>query len=583
MIMAFYEPLPRSSERLWIRLLEIEPASHPGDALQATLATYDLKNPYAIDYDALSYCWGKPGGSESITINGEEFAITQSLASALRQLRALDDDQRTLTAGPARKLWVDAVCINQSHNAEKSHQVGVMRDIYANARRVFSWLGDVDKHSHLAFDTLRRFTSVGAREALGIASSLLTEAKERRAAIKCFTQLPYFFRMWIVQEVVAAKEVVLFWGPHTIGFDAACEAMERITGSNFYPFSTETANISYVRRWRQAYHARDLKNPGDADVLDLRLFVDTRGRTATDPRDKIYSLCGITGKTIAAGIRVDYDEPVRKVYTDFSKHVLRTRPDLQLLSAVMVKHTASCSYGLPSYVPDWMQPRYGGGFLQRYFRFKPTHLFRASGDTKPRVTIGEGGGNDAITVEGFRFDTISRVIPVKSLLPRGELCSTEVTEAVLYNLADDAISTATYPPTAEPAWMAYLSKQTNSCSVHRLRLERAIGLLARRLPSPKPAASKERGIPIRRRNRNKMEEMEGKDGIAYGANRDSHRRPQPLIASNQRRLPVRILLPLLRLRLAASKPHSFEPTGIILGRNRQDRRDRRGRQGFVRD
>ncbi|KAK4233654.1 HET-domain-containing protein [Achaetomium macrosporum] len=456
--MAFYKQLPLSSERPCFRLLEIEPASRPGDALRATAATYDLNNPCEIDYDALSYCWGKPGGTEVVTINGEEFPVMQSLAGALRQFRALQDDQQKLASMAGRKLWVDAVCISQGDNAEKSHQVALMRDIYANARRVFSWLGDADQHSHLAFDTLRRFSSVNAREAADVASLLLDEAEERRAAIQRFIRLPYFFRMWIVQEVVAAKEVTLFWGPHAIDVDAACAAMERITGSGFYPFSPETANISYVRRWRQAYHARGLSP--DGEELDLRLFLDTRDRTATDPRDKIYSLRGITRERIAAGIQIDYDDPIRKVYTDFSKHLLRTRPDLQILSAVIIRHAASSSYDLPSYVPDWMQPKYGGGILQRYYRFKPTHLFRASGDTKPRITIADNDQNDAVTVEGFRFDTISRVIPIKSMLTRGEGSRMTVTEAVLYKLAEDAISTAAYPHTGEPAWMAYFRTLT---------------------------------------------------------------------------------------------------------------------------
>ncbi len=34
-----------------------------------------------------------------------------------------------------RKLWADAICINQSDNAEKSHQVMFMREIYAKAQQ----------------------------------------------------------------------------------------------------------------------------------------------------------------------------------------------------------------------------------------------------------------------------------------------------------------------------------------------------------------------------------------------------------------------------------------------------------------
>jgi hypothetical protein len=448
--MAFYLQLPLSTDRPCFRLLEIEPAPHRSDKLRAKGAIYDLKSPCDVEYDALSYCWGQPGGSEVLSINGEDFDITESLSGALRQFRTLQNDQ------PTRKIWVDAVCINQRDNDERSHQVALMRDIYANSSRVFSWLGDADEHSKLALDTLRRFSTVSPKEAIKIASQLRDEAEERRAAIRRFIHLPYFFRMWIVQEVVAAKDATLYWGPHSIDFDAACTAMERITGSGFYPFSQATANLSYVWRWRDAYHGRGAGH--DEEDLDLRLFLDTRDRSATDPRDKIYSLSGIARERIAAGIHIDYNHSIRKVYTDFSKHVLQTRPDLQILSAVMVRHAGSSVHELPSYVPDWTQPKYGGGFLQRYYRFKPTHLFRASGGTKPRVTVVDD--SDAITLAGFRVDTISRVIPIKSLLAGGRVSTTTVTEPVLDELASDAIPTPTYPYTGEPAWMAYFRTLT---------------------------------------------------------------------------------------------------------------------------
>jgi hypothetical protein len=234
--------------------------------------------------------------------------------------------------------------------------------------------------------------------------------------------------MWIVQEVVAAKKVTLFYGPFSIDFDGMCLAMKRITGSGFYLFSGATANLTYVSHWRDAYHGLD--DTPDEEELDLGLFLDTRDRLATDPRDKIYSLRGIAKERIASGIKINYEDSVRKVYTDFSKHVLRIRPDLQILSAVMLRHATNSIHGLPSYLPDWTRPKYGGGFLQRYYRFKPTHLFRASGGTMPKVEAADYG-TDGIRIEGFRLDNISRVIPVKSLLAAGQDGHPAVTEASL--------------------------------------------------------------------------------------------------------------------------------------------------------
>lgn len=38
-------------------------------------------------------------------------------------------------------LWVDWLCINQKNTEERTHQVGMMRDIYTNSSEVIIWLG----------------------------------------------------------------------------------------------------------------------------------------------------------------------------------------------------------------------------------------------------------------------------------------------------------------------------------------------------------------------------------------------------------------------------------------------------------
>jgi hypothetical protein len=40
-----------------------------------------------------------------------------------------------------RYLWIDALCINQDDDYERSAQVAIMGRIYQTARRVISWIG----------------------------------------------------------------------------------------------------------------------------------------------------------------------------------------------------------------------------------------------------------------------------------------------------------------------------------------------------------------------------------------------------------------------------------------------------------
>lgn len=49
---------------------------------------------------------------------------------------------------------VDKVCVDQESIKERNHQVGIMREVYENARCTYSWLGHAGGESDWLFDTL---------------------------------------------------------------------------------------------------------------------------------------------------------------------------------------------------------------------------------------------------------------------------------------------------------------------------------------------------------------------------------------------------------------------------------------------
>ena len=86
-------------------------------------------------YDALSYMWGDPSVTRQIYLDHDHAVpITVSLKNVLRHLRLRNK---------VRRLWVDAVCINQRDIKERGVQVGLMKEIYSRARTVRVWI-DVD-------------------------------------------------------------------------------------------------------------------------------------------------------------------------------------------------------------------------------------------------------------------------------------------------------------------------------------------------------------------------------------------------------------------------------------------------------
>jgi hypothetical protein len=128
-----YEELPRSG---YIRVMTLHPASRLDDHVFCDLETTPLGS--SGNYAALSYSWGmdKDGDvslSCLITISGKALAITQKLFEGLRRIR----DQVI-----SKRLWIDAVCINQGDIPERNAQVAQMARVYSCATHVIIWLGE---------------------------------------------------------------------------------------------------------------------------------------------------------------------------------------------------------------------------------------------------------------------------------------------------------------------------------------------------------------------------------------------------------------------------------------------------------
>ncbi|KAI0444863.1 HET-domain-containing protein [Xylaria telfairii] len=83
-------------------------------------------------YEALSYVWGDPSDPQDIYFDGGvPFPVTRNLYAALRSLRL---------PHRGRRLWIDALCIDQSNYEEKNAQLGLMTRVYQQAEKVIAYL-----------------------------------------------------------------------------------------------------------------------------------------------------------------------------------------------------------------------------------------------------------------------------------------------------------------------------------------------------------------------------------------------------------------------------------------------------------
>ncbi|KAH9219629.1 heterokaryon incompatibility, partial [Leptodontidium sp. 2 PMI_412] len=64
---------------------------------------------------------------------GQPRTVTRNLFLALRRLRKPEEP---------RVMWIDALCICQENDEEKSHQVRLMGEIYKRCAEVCIWVGE---------------------------------------------------------------------------------------------------------------------------------------------------------------------------------------------------------------------------------------------------------------------------------------------------------------------------------------------------------------------------------------------------------------------------------------------------------
>jgi Heterokaryon incompatibility protein (HET) len=185
-----YQPIGKAASE--IRILNL----HPGmfdEPLVATLTIEPLSS--VTDYEALSYAWGNANLRQEILLNDSHFSITENAATALNHLRREDT---------VRRIWIDAVCINQLDNNERLHQVQHMDEIYRSASRVLVWLGPALQNSDSGINLLRELAHL-----VNLANRVPTQKFDElpvgplRALLHILDR-PYWKRTWIVQEVAVA-------------------------------------------------------------------------------------------------------------------------------------------------------------------------------------------------------------------------------------------------------------------------------------------------------------------------------------------------------------------------------------------
>ncbi|KAI2472986.1 heterokaryon incompatibility protein-domain-containing protein [Annulohypoxylon bovei var. microspora] len=320
-----YDALP---DGRYFRLLELHPGS--GDEpLSGTLHTVPVESSHGR-YDGLSYVWGNPmrAGAAKIDLgNGRNLRLTPNLTDALRQLR---HKKRP------RMMWVDAICINQWDDKEKSMQVPLMTEIYAHCGSVLVWLGLPTSNSRLGMEILAYLVNSRARIGQDRAPWEREEGADVEAALKDILERPYFERLWVVQEAALAPRVVLHVGRARLEWGRGAGTrrfLARIKMAELAPSWQQSAlrtavDLRPVRELLEQSLAAEARRTGVPEQTSLLDVVHSiRNRNVSDPRDRIYGVMSLVTPVEVAGLVPDYtlswEETYRRFYDLVESRVLK--------------------------------------------------------------------------------------------------------------------------------------------------------------------------------------------------------------------------------------------------------------------
>lgn len=298
-------------------------------------------------YFALSYVWGDPNIREhDLVCNGRLMKITYNLWVALKAV---------WSQFPTRRLWVDAICINQDDISERNQQVAMMGDIYSRAECVAIWVGEATPHSDDFFKIVE-VVKAGDKLASANCPNLVKDGKKNQDPdrafmyylLDCATDIvhrPWFIRAWTFQEIHLAKNASIHCGTHVapVGdfVDTVTEINRFSTQHDFC--GARTVNIPFFAT--------------QASFKSLyRLLAQSQYRGASDPRDKVYSLLSMLPHGAYDFMKPNYSLSYEEVFAYACRVCIEVDNEMNVLGGAGLQYhpsDGSTHRNFPSWAVDW--------------------------------------------------------------------------------------------------------------------------------------------------------------------------------------------------------------------------------------
>lgn len=330
---------------------------------------------------------------EHVTINNISVMVKLNLEHALRHLRYMDRE---------RCIWIDYLCINQGSVADRNAQVRRMDEIYSKASHVIIWLGLPSEDSDTALDEVFALTANVHLSQLYAAEHSRGQLLSRIVPVVHLLSRSWFQRVWVVQEVVLARNAVAQIGTRTAPWEwfvkAARAFQDHIVccAELVHPF-VDGRSGDYFLNYRDCWAgilALDIRSRQAVSLhMALRLFYN---RKTSDPRDKVYGLLGLLEDHERLVIP-NYALSAPEVYEDTALEIINSSKNLSILMDI---DEMAGDVDAPTWCPDWTTNSVTGPELYDHYN--------AAGATTASVRRCSAR---TMKVQGLIFDTITSVAP----------------------------------------------------------------------------------------------------------------------------------------------------------------------------
>ena len=275
-----YQHQPLDHTKRTIRVLQIQRGTR--NAIHCTLKHIDLRDDQHV---CLSYMWGAPDPTYTIYINSRPFRIRGGLNSFLTHAKRLKV-----------KDWlrIDAICINQMNDDEKNHQVHLMADIYRSAKHVLIYPGEFSGIIGVAsqIECLNQRKSFPLRDDERVYSLHdLYRFLPRSSRLEHFLNLPYWSRIWIIQEIFVAKEKFVISKVGLLRWEFVVSFVQGMRLGARHHLKRHGKRHANWRASGSFTNFLDNLQMGPEGIFELLGVF--RESACADPRDSIYGLLGL--------------------------------------------------------------------------------------------------------------------------------------------------------------------------------------------------------------------------------------------------------------------------------------------------